>query len=147
MYLRIVDETITYPYSIEQLREDNYNVSFPIDLTTELLSEWGVFAVQQTSKPNDYTKNIVEGTPTLIDGVYYQNWVQNDATEAEIANKIENKWIEVREIRSQLLTETDWTQLSDILTETKALYTSYRQDLRDITSQSNPFNLVWPVKP
>ena len=147
MYLRIVNENITYPYSIEQLREDNYNVSFPINLTTELLSEWGVFAVQQTTKPNDYTKNIVEGTPNLIDGVYYQNWVQSDATEAEIADKIENKWIEVREIRSQLLAETDWTQLGDISTEIKALYTSYRQDLRDITSQSNPFNLVWPVKP
>ena len=147
MYLRIVDEIITYPYSIEQLREDNYNVSFPIDLTTELLNEWGVFAVQQTTKPNDYTKNIVEGTPTLIDGTYYQNWIQSDATEEEIANKFENKWIEVREIRSQLLAETDWTQLGDIPIETKALYTSYRQDLRDITSQSNPFNLVWPVKP
>ena len=147
MYLRIVDEIITYPYSIEQLREDNYNVSFPIDLTIELLNEWGVFIVQQTTKPNDYTKNIVEGNPVLIDGSYYQNWVQNDATEEEIANKIENKWIEVREIRSQLLVETDWTQLGDIPTETKALYTSYRQDLRDITSQSNPFNLVWPVKP
>ena len=94
MYLRIVNENITYPYSIEQLRQDNYNVSFPINLTTELLSEWGVFAVQQTTKPNDYTKNIVEGTPTLIDGVYYQNWVQSDATEAEIADKIENKWID-----------------------------------------------------
>lgn len=147
MYLRIVDEIITYPYSIEKLREDNYNVSFPIDLTTELLNEWGVFAVQQTTKPNDYTKNIVEGTPILINGGYYQNWVQSDATEEEIADKFENKWIEVREIRSQLLAETDWTQLGDIPTETKALYTSYRQDLRDITSQSNPFNLVWPVKP
>ena len=147
MYLRIVDEIITYPYSIEQLIEDNYNVSFPIDLTIELLNEWGVFIVQQTTKPNDYTKNIVEGNPVLIDGSYYQNWVQNDATEEEIANKIQNKWIEVREIRSQLLIETDWTQLGDIPTETKVLYTSYRQDLRDITSQSNPFNLVWPVKP
>lgn len=147
MYLRIVDEIITYPYSIEQLREDNYNVSFPIDLTTELLNEWGVFIVQQTTKPNDYTKNIIEGTPILIDGSYHQNWVQSDATEEEIANKIENKWIEIREIRSQLLVETDWTQLGDIPTETKALYTPYRQDLRDITSQSNPFNLVWPVKP
>lgn len=147
MYLRIVDEIITYPYSIEQLREDNYNVSFPIDLTTELLNEWGVFAVQQTTKPNDYTKNIVEGTPILINGGYYQNWVQTDATETEIEDKIENKWIEVREIRSQLLAETDWTQLGDIPTETKTIYTSYRQDLRDITSQSNPFDLVWPVKP
>ena len=50
MYLRIVDETITYPYSIEKLREDNYNVSFPIDLTTELLGEWGVFANNKTQR-------------------------------------------------------------------------------------------------
>ena len=147
MYLRIIDNEITYPYSLQQFRVDNKTYTFPLNIPTETLNEFGVFEVTQTQKPNDYTKNISEGTPILTDGIYYQNWVQSDATEAEIADKIENKWIEVREIRSQLLAETDWTQLGDISTEIKALYTSYRQDLRDITSQSNPFNLVWPVKP
>jgi hypothetical protein len=96
---------------------------------------------------NDYTKNIIEGTPTLIDGKYYQNWIQTDATESEIQQRLEDKWFEIREIRNQLLMECDWTQLSDISTEIKNLWSNYRQDLRDITNQTNPFNITWPVKP
>jgi hypothetical protein len=29
----------------------------------------------------------------------------------------------------------------------KTSYQSYRQDLRDISSQSDPFSIVWPEKP
>ena len=147
MYLRIIDETINYPYSIPQLREAYPNVSLPSELTDESLIEWDMYVVLPTPYPNDYTKNITEGTPVLTDGVYYQNWVETPATESEISYRIENKWTEVRELRSQLLTECDWTQLADIPTETKAAWTEYRQYLRDITSQSNPFSINWPVKP
>jgi len=106
-----------------------------------------MYDVQFSAAPNDYTKNIIEGTPTLIDGNYYQNWIQTDATESEIEQRLEDKWFEIREIRNQLLMECDWTQLSDISTEIKNLWSSYRQDLRNITSQTNPFNIIWPVKP
>ena len=147
MYLRIIDEIINYPYSIPQLREAYPNVSLPSELTDESLIEWDMYVVLPTPYPNDYTKNITEGTPVLTDGVYYQNWVETPATESEISYRIENKWTDVRELRSQLLTECDWTQLADIPTETKAVWTEYRQSLRDITSQSNPFSINWPVKP
>jgi len=147
MYLRIIDETINYPYSIPQLREAYPNVSLPSELTDESLIEWDMYVVLPTPYPNDYTKNITEGTPVLTDSIYYQNWIQTQATDSEISYRIENKWTEVRELRSQLLTECDWTQLADIPTETKAAWTEYRQSLRDITSQSNPFSINWPVKP
>jgi hypothetical protein len=147
MYLRIIDEIINYPYSIPQLREAYPNVSLPSELTDESLLEWDMYVVLPTPYPNDYTKNITEGTPVLTDSIYYQNWIQTQATDSEISYRIENKWTEVRELRSQLLTECDWTQLADIPTETKAAWTEYRQSLRDITSQSNPFSINWPVKP
>jgi t-SNARE complex subunit (syntaxin) len=97
--------------------------------------------------PNDYTKNIIEGTPVLTDGVYYQNWVSTNATESEINYRLENQWEEIRFIRNQLLTECDWTQLSDVSQTIKDLWTAYRQQLRDITNQQNPFNIEWPIKP
>jgi hypothetical protein len=147
MYLRIIDEIINYPYSIPQLREAYPNVSLPSELTDESLLEWDMYVVLPTPYPNDYTKNITEGTPVLTDSIYYQNWIQTQATDSEISYRIENKWTEVRELRSQLLTECDWTQLADIPTEKKAAWTEYRQSLRDITSQSNPFSINWPVKP
>jgi hypothetical protein len=73
MYLRIIDETINYPYTIKELREAYPNVSLPAELSEEALSDWGVYSVTSTQMPNDYTKNITEGTPVLTDGVYYQN--------------------------------------------------------------------------
>jgi hypothetical protein len=147
MYLRIINNEINYPYSLQKLREDNPNTSFPSEMTENLMLELDISEVRATPKPNDYTKNISEGTPILVEGVYYQNWVQSDATESEINDRIENKWIEIRDLRQQLLYECDWTQLSDIPSETKDLWTTYRQNLRDITNQSNPYNIVWPVKP
>jgi hypothetical protein len=147
MYLRIINDTINYPYTINELRNSYPNTSLPSELTDDALIEWDMYVVQPTPMPVDYTKNITEGTPTLIDGVYYKSWNQTNATSEEISYRIENQWEEVRVLRNQLLTECDWTQLADIPTETKELWISYRAQLRDITSQSNPFSINWPVKP
>jgi hypothetical protein len=147
MYLRIVNNQTVYPYSLENLKSDNPRTSFPSEMTELVMNEYDVYEVRQTPKPNDYTKNITEGTPILVEGVYYQNWEQTAASETEINQRIENKWEEIREIRNELLKECDWTQLSDVSSEIKSNWISYRQELRDITNQSNPFNIVWPVKP
>jgi hypothetical protein len=147
MYLRIINNTINYPYTIKELRNSYPNTSLPSELTDEALIEWDMYVVQPTPMPVDYTKNITEGTPTLIDGVYYKSWNQTNATSEEISYRIENQWEVIRIQRNELLTECDWTQLADIPNETKELWTSYRAQLRDITSQSNPFLINWPVKP
>lgn len=148
MYLRIKNSEIIYPYSIQQLKIDEYNVSFPIELTSDILLEFGVYSVQQIPKPNDYTKNITEGTPQLIDGIYTQIWNQTDCTAEEISDKVSAKWDEIRETRKQILSETDWTVLPDSpVSASIDDWKTYRQSLRDITSQSNPFEIVWPTQP
>jgi hypothetical protein len=149
MYLRIVNETIEYPYSVEQLRKDAYNISFPETMSQSMLEEFGVYNVVATPKPTDYTKNISEGTPTLTDGVYYQVWSQADATESEITERINQKWEEIRDHRNTLLKDSDWTVLVDSPLSGSVLenWKTYRQELRDATSQENPFNIVWPNQP
>jgi hypothetical protein len=147
MYLRIIDETINYPYTIKELRQAYPNVSLPAELSDEALNEWDMYVVTPNPMPTDYTKNIIEGTPILTDGVYYQNWIQTDASQSEIDYRLENQWFFVREIRNELLKECDWTQLSDISQTIKELWGTYRQQLREITNQSNPFNIEWPIKP
>lgn len=147
MYLRIINDTINYPYTINELREAYPNVSLPSTITDESLIEWDMYVVQPTPMPVNYTKNITEGTPTLIDGVYYKSWVETDATTAEISYRVENQWETIRIQRNELLTECDWTQLADIPSETKEAWTIYRQALRNITTQSSPFSITWPVKP
>lgn len=50
--------------------------------------------------------------------------------------------------RFDLLQQSDWTQLPDVLLETKTQWATYRQALRDITDQPGyPFNIVWPTPP
>ena len=56
-------------------------------------------------------------------------------------------WATVRSRRDGLLVGCDWTQLPDIPTSIRQAWAIYRQSLRDITLQPDPFNLVWPSKP
>jgi hypothetical protein len=149
MYIRITDTTTIYPYTLRQLYLDFKNVSFPKNLTQEVLSNFGVYQVEQTLIEDDYTKNIVELTPTQSGSVYVQTWSITDATTDEINQRIEEKWIDIREERDSLLTSTDWTQSADSPISGSKLveWQTYRQSLRDITSQSNPYSITWPDKP
>ncbi len=57
------------------------------------------------------------------------------------------KWIEVRGRRAALLSGCDWTQMPDAPDANKASWATYRQALRDITTQADPFNISWPAPP
>lgn len=59
----------------------------------------------------------------------------------------ETEWPIVRAERNQLLQQSDWTQLPDVPLATKEAWAVYRQALRDITNQPDPFNIVWPTPP
>ena len=63
--------------------------------------------------------------------------------------KIEDEGLEIlREERNKLLQESDWTQNPDITEETRNAWTTYRQELRDITkTYYNIAEVVWPNKP
>ena len=150
MYLRIINNEISYPYTIKDLKAAHRNITFPNELGDETMVEFGLYEVGQTPKPNDYTKNITEGTPVLTDGVYYQNWIQTDASQSEIDYRLENQWFIIRETRNELLTECDWTQIADapLTEEQKTAWRTYRQALRDLPANTeDPKNPVWPTAP
>tara|TARA_R100000781_G_scaffold1394_1_gene2296 strand:- start:4119 stop:4403 length:285 start_codon:yes stop_codon:yes gene_type:complete len=57
----------------------------------------------------------------------------------------DEKWVRVRQQRDMLLRECDWWATSDrTLTDEQK---TYRQNLRDIPSQSDVDNITWPSKP
>jgi hypothetical protein len=60
---------------------------------------------------------------------------------------VEDQWLKVRQQRNQLLLGSDWTQLPDVPLPLKTDWASYRQALRDITQQSDPFEIAWPARP
>lgn len=55
----------------------------------------------------------------------------------------------VRDKRAGLLAKSDWSVLPDVVMtdEDRQQWRAYRQALRDITKQPDPFNIVWPTPP
>jgi len=151
MYLKVSGSNITYPYSIQQLKLDNRNISFPSIISDSLLETFGVYKVElkDSGYDNDDTKDVVEITPTLSGSIYVQTYEVSDANEETINKRKEIKWSEVRSTRNTLLAESDWTQFQDSPITGSSLtdWQTYRQSLRDITNQSDPYNITWPTKP
>ena len=58
-----------------------------------------------------------------------------------------SEWAVVRIERDRRIAETDWTQYQDTSLALKVYWAPYRQALRDITTQPDPFNIVWPEQP
>jgi len=52
----------------------------------------------------------------------------------------------IRAKRNSMLILSDWTQLPDAPVDAEA-WSVYRQDLRDVTNQSDPFEILWPSLP
>lgn len=59
----------------------------------------------------------------------------------------QTQWPVVRSRRNAMLSASDWTQLPDVPLATKEAWATYRQALRDVTLQADPFAIVWPVSP
>ena len=84
--------------------------------------------------------------------LYHLSWdgssVSADDESLEAA-KLGAKWTYVRTRRNSMLLETDWivTKAKETGTNISAAWKAYRQELRDITEQSDPDNITWPTKP
>lgn len=61
---------------------------------------------------------------------------------------IDSQWVSIKTFRSQKLRESDWIcSVTDYVVPNKDAWIAYRQALRDVTQQSNPFQITWPVDP
>ena len=67
---------------------------------------------------------------------------------AKVTQKTQAQWASVRAQQKQKLYESDWTcSVTDYEVPDRELWVAYRAALRDVTKQSDPFNIVWPVMP
>ena len=111
-----------FPFEIEEVELDEH----------EVISRWETI-IEETRVVRKPTKRIL--TQEEID--------------KKNQDKITKEWSDVRTQRNYLLSECDWTQISDapITDENKQQWKIYRQDLRDITNASTPQQVVWPPQP
>ena len=97
------------------------------------------FSIQPPmSNEGEYNSNV-----TFIDPSKKPSWSEVQA------QMNPEEWVVVRFKRDKKLQACDWTVLSDvpITPEEKAEWETYRQALRDITNQPDPFNITWPTPP
>jgi hypothetical protein len=90
IYIKVKDGIVEkYPYSVNELKAENKNISFPAQVSIETLAEFGVFPLLRLAKPEiDYTKNINEGIPQNIDGAWTQVWEVTPALDDEILQRV-----------------------------------------------------------
>lgn len=154
-FLKISGSDTIYPYDIKeyihnQLTQYSHSYDGFERETIESLSSSSIYVVLETEIPSyEYTQVHEEGQPTLSGSVYVQTWNIVDRDSDDLQNEINGRWDYVRNNRNRLLNQSDWTQFQDSpITGSKLTeWQSYRQSLRDITSQSNPFEVTWPTKP
>lgn len=129
------------------------NVSFTSALPTDdWLNANGAYRIISNIDFNKDTQRLVGSEVYIEDGLAYVVRVENkteDEIAAEVATKNAALAFTNRNTRNQLLSQTDWTQLSDspLSTEQKGEWATYRQTLRDLTANESWPNIVFPDAP
>lgn len=111
--------------------------------TLDWIADQGYYVITVWKPYNHATEKLVPATPHLYEGMCCTVNVE-PKTEQELKERIRNEWTVIRQQRNRLLAESDWTQLADSPAD-KDKWAVYRQELRDITIQEDPFSIVWPV--
>lgn len=79
----------TYPYSFSRLRADNPDTSYPENPSDEVLASHNVQRVEHVDAPSAsaISKNVVEGQPKLVKGVWTRVWIEVDASPEEVTQR------------------------------------------------------------
>jgi hypothetical protein len=120
------------------------NTSFPSGMASpEWIQEQGYYLITAWKPYNYATEKLVPAMPHLYNGMCCTVNVE-PKTDQELKDRTHNEWANIRHERNRLLAESDWTQLADSPAD-KDKWAVYRQELRDITIQEDPFSIIWPV--
>jgi hypothetical protein len=142
------DTFIRHIHDVEPTHWDEDNFCFARKLTPEQVVQFGVHQLKLVTPPyfDPATQTREHGPAVLIDGVWTQNYIVSDLSADASAAKVGAQWNVIRAERNKLLADCDWTQLPDASADAAA-WATYRQALRDITTQTTPFAIVWPESP
>lgn len=124
------------------------DTSFPQLLTAEILDGFGADVVLDgpQAQPTRYQVAFRDGVEQ-IEGQWCTKYSVSDMDAEAIAALDAAQADAVRASRKDKLNECDWTQVEDSPVD-KAAWATYRQALRDITTQAGfPWDIEWPVAP
>lgn len=82
------------------------------------------------------------------------DWQVHELTEEDISHNTHLKWEEVRAERDKIIHSIEWKIMRNLsetrlgittTTDVLADLDSYLNDLRNVTTQTDPYNIVWPT--
>ena len=133
--------------NVSDYRDMFPNTSFPANgPDAEFLENNSCMTVTVWKSYDRLTEKLASVAPYIENNTVYTIAVE-PLTPEEIAANTESQWSKVRSQRDTLLSSCDWTQLPDVALSNKTEWATYRQKLRDITDQTNPYNIIWPEAP
>ena len=155
--------------TISQFRASRPTTSFPKQITTEILNNFGYDPILNgpaATVTAPYGASVRSGIEE-VDGQWFTKFIAGPifidttdrdgnvttAADHEAAYKLQidtQVATNVRLERDRLIVETDWTQLDDnqLSDSVKASWVTYRQELRDLPNASGfPHTMTWPTKP
>ena len=142
---------VRHIHDIEPTRWDDDNYCRVSKLTPEQVEQFGVHQLKLVTPPyyDTATQSREHGPALLIDGVWTQNYIVTELDPDAAAQKVEAQWQVVRSERNKLLSDTDWwvTKAAETGGTISQEQKEYRQSLRDITEQTDPFNIAWQEMP
>jgi len=151
--MRLINlKTNKYPLTVYDIRIENPQVSYPDILQTAPEGYAIVTPCDSFPSYDRLTQKIQDTAVKQSDGTWVQTLTVVNLDAATAAENVRlNREAAEQEVirkRDQLLSRSDWTQLSDVILTNKEEWIAYRQQLRDITAQTGyPLNITWPVEP
>jgi len=151
MYAQVIDEEIIQIVDEQTLRELYPSTHFPSPIETRHLEgfdNWYVVQDDSTVPEYDAKNKKIEFVREWNAGAVIGSYKVLNLTKAEKDVLIESRWSQIKYHRDNTIASTDYLMTSDVFASfseaDKAKIVSYRQALRDITSQEDPFNISWP---
>jgi hypothetical protein len=125
------------------------NTSFPEQLTVGLIGDMGFDVVLEgpQAQPTRYQTAFRDGVEQ-VDGKWFTKYSVADMTDEAKAAVDAEQAKNMRAARTAKLAASDWTQGKDIPDSVSTPWATYRQALRDLTTQSGfPWEVTWPTEP
>jgi hypothetical protein len=152
MYAQVIDNQITQIVDEASLRELYPSTHFPAIITQAALEDFdNWYVVEDNLNMPEYNKATkkVEFSRFFNTNKVVGQYSVTDLSAAEKAAAKDSRKQEVRYHRDNTLNSTDYLMTSDVFNSfsasDKEKIVEYRQALRDITNQADPFNITWPV--
>jgi hypothetical protein len=148
IYIKVEQgEVVDGPLNRRMIRQRWPNTSFAANNVEPPEDGWVKVGRTIQEEVGEYEMSVSNGYAE-IDGEWHTVFSKRPMTAEEISKKDGRKADQHRARRSRLLSESDYTQLADYPNPDKALWATYRQELRDLPSQADfPRTVTYPDKP